>query len=312
MIESPDLDRTGALLRKVFPHNEHFADERYLHWWYRTNPYGNAIEHDMDEDANRIAHTAYVPNRFVDAGNRDAPPMIGALSCDSAVDPDLQRGGVFKKFQNEASELATAAGIEFGFGCANWNSLVVFQKHLGWRHVQPLPVKVLLPLPGAHAETKSLALDGSANANQLLDEVVADIDRFSAAGLHAAGNSSWYQWRTSSPTNAFSLHVSEAAAILTTRVIHARIPVAVIVRSIARGTTTDRAMRPLVRAACRHHRAPIALHVGFNYALRIDGFTPPRKALPSPLHMCVKSLQPHIDQDALEFSTYELLDFDAY
>ncbi|MGB2758171.1 MAG: hypothetical protein WBD02_10990 [Acidimicrobiia bacterium] len=312
MNDQPDLDASYALLRKVFPDNEHFQDDRYLSWWYRDNPYGAGIEHDLDEAGTRIAHTAYVPNRFVDiAAPPESNPLRGALSCDSAVDPDLQRGGVFKKFQNEASVAASASGLEFGYGCANWNSLVVFQKHLGWRHVQPLPVKVLVPTPTRNMPT-SFALDADGIASSLFQTVVADLDIHAAPGLHSEGNLDWYRWRCSSPTTRFSMHTSEDAAIITTRVKHGGIPVAVIVRTIARRSDTTTSLRPLIAAACKHHRAPLALYVGFNHAFAVRGITPPRKMLPSPLHMCVKSLQPHIDQDTLNFSSYELLDFDAY
>ncbi len=307
-----DLDSTHRLLRRVFPHNEHFQHDRYLQWWYRENPYGSGIEHDLDEDGVRVAHTAYVPNRFTDIATPTSPPLRGALSCDSAVDPDHQRSGLFRQFQTGASEAAAAGGMQFGYGCANWNSLVVFQKHLGWRHVQPLPVRILIPTPGRRTAVESIALDEAGRAHPTFAEVISDIDTHAAPGLHTEGNQEWYEWRCASPSNAFTLHAAADAACITTRVRERGVPITVIVRTISRNLHNRKAWKPLVRAACRYHRTPLAIYVGFNEAFDFRGITPPRKLLPSPLHMCVKSLQPEIDQDALQFGTYELLDFDAY
>jgi hypothetical protein len=44
----------------------------------------------------------------------------------------------------------------------------------------------------------------------------------------------------------------------------------------------------------------------------VRGLRPPRRLLPAPLNLIVKSLDPALPQDEMALDTYEFLDMDAY
>ena len=51
---------------------------------------------------------------------------------------------------------------------------------------------------------------------------------------------------------------------------------------------------------------------GWNRWVRVRGLAPPRRLLPAPLNLIVRSLDDGIDQDSFVLDTYEFLDMDAY
>ena len=66
-------------------------------------------------------------------------------------------------------------------------------------------------------------------------------------------------------------------------------------------------------AACRFHRAPLAVYAGFNSRVRIGGVPVPVRLRPSPLNLILKSFDPAVvDQADFELSTFEFLDGDLY
>jgi hypothetical protein len=91
------------------------------------------------------------------------------------------------------------------------------------------------------------------------------------------------------------------------------VPFAVIVKLFPRGARRGPlSAARIVTAACRHHRAPAAIHGGTNEHVVVRGFEPPKRVRPSPLFWLVQTLQDADDQDAVRISTYEFLDVDAF
>src|SRR5690606_39704490 len=91
------------------------------------------------------------------------------------------------------------------------------------------------------------------------------------------------------------------------------VPMAVLLKLLPRngdGRVLDG--RAAVAAVAHHHRAAGVVYAGWNRWVRVRGVAPPRRILPAPLNLIVKSLDPAIDQDAFTLDTYEFLDMDAY
>ena len=65
-----DLSPTTGLLDAELP-DVRFRDDQYLAWLYEQNPYGPAIQRNVDEDGVRVAHYALIPQWYRD---RDKDP----------------------------------------------------------------------------------------------------------------------------------------------------------------------------------------------------------------------------------------------
>ena len=85
---------------------------------------------------------------------------------------------------------------------------------------------------------------------------------------------------------------------------------AVLLKVFAATQLSDRTCSALVRAACRFHRAPLALHVGLNDLAGFRGIALPERLRPSPLNLIHRSLETPARRASIV--RFELLDFDAY
>jgi hypothetical protein len=79
-----------------------------------------------------------------------------------------------------------------------------------------------------------------------------------------------------------------------------------------RGDGTVLSTRAAITEVCRHHRTPGVVYAGWNRWAPVRGIAPPRRFLPAPLNLIVKSLDPTLPQDEMTLDTYEFLDMDAY
>jgi hypothetical protein len=121
------------------------------------------------------------------------------------------------------------------------------------------------------------------------------------------------RWRLARPDVDYVLHVSPEIVGVSMRTVQRGVPAAVIVKLFPRGDRRGPLSGArIVAAACRRHRAPVAIYGGTNEHVVVRGFEPPKRLRPSPLFWLVQTLQDDDDQDALRISTYEFLDVDAF
>jgi hypothetical protein len=83
-----------------------------------------------------------------------------------------------------------------------------------------------------------------------------------------------------------------------------------LLKVFATGVLSASRRRAVVRAACRFHRAPVALHVGLNQHVSLSGLPLPKRLRESPLNLIFRDL----DETPRPASivNFEFLDFDAY
>jgi hypothetical protein len=109
------------------------------------------------------------------------------------------------------------------------------------------------------------------------------------------------------------VHVSAEVVAVSTRAKLGRLPVAVVLKVLPRHRA-----RPVVSgagavaAACRYHRAPVAVYAGFNRSVHLRGVSPPRRLQPSPLNLIYRSLSHEAPKETFRLDTFEFLDMDAY
>jgi hypothetical protein len=307
-----DLDRNTELLDAELP-SHRFVDSRYLHWLYHENPYGDAIQRSVDDDAGtRVGHYALVPQRF-----RNAEGVVpAAFSLNAVVRSGGQRKGLFTQMGLEIYDEASAAGWLLTTGVCNEKSIGAVVKYMGWKWPGPLPVKVAVPLSIASKEARgvvSRTIDADYLASDEFEVLAAGLDSSPVAQWTNSYTAEYLRWRLACPSTTYSLHVSDELVAITTTDKRAGVPAAVVLKLLPRdGRAGPLRADAIVSAACRFHRAPYAVYAGFNAHVTLRGVQPPRKLQPSPLNLIIRSLSPTVDQGPLMIDTFEFLDMDAY
>ena len=304
----PDLVASTDLLAAELP-DERFVDDRYLRWLYLENPLGAAIQRSTDQDGQRVAHYAIVPQTYRDRNG----PVPAAFSLNAVVREGHQRAGHFRTNGLSIYEEAPAHGMRFVIGVSNEKSTGAVVKYMGWRLVGPLPVRVLHPGRRTEADVRHIPIDRAMLASDWFADVAGDLDDHPADGLTNRYDLASLRWRLSCPHTDYHLHVGEHIVAVSTRSSLGPLPAAVILKLLPRGAGSIGApTSALVGSVLRHHRAGFGVYAGFNRHLGVRGVQPPRRFQPSPLNLIVRSFDPGWDQDTLRLDTFEFLDMDAY
>lgn len=303
---STDDLATGRLLADVFPGSRIGAAD-YLRWLYRESPTGEVVETNIDDDAGRSAHYAVVPQRFA---TRERGITVG-LSLNTAVSERARGGGVFTRIAEQTIAAARAQGYDAIVGVANANSTPGFLRRLGFTLIASLPATVMVPRPGGGpvVETVSPAqLDAIGDVG--VAELLASVHR-PARGIEPVWTAESLAWRLAAPGARYAVHRLPGALAVSTSERRSGIDVAVILTMLADHDLDRSEVDAIVRAACRRHRAPFALHAGVHAGADIRGVPLPRRLRPSPLNLIFRWLDP--DQLAApHLGRFEFLDFDAY
>ncbi len=295
---------TAALLAEVFP-GARVSRPDYLVWLYEESPFGQAIETNLDDELGRAGHYAVVPI----AMTRDGVPFAGALSLNTAVHERARGGGTFVRLADETYVKASRQGICGVVGVGNANSTHGFVKRLGFELVMALPATVLIPTPGPRAGVRSEWVSQAAFAG---DGVAADLTPLLAPpkhGLSRLWTPDTLRWRLSNPTAQYALHRTPDALSVSCRDQRHGVDVAILLKIFAAAELPGQTRRALVRAACRFHRTPIALHVGFSDLVRFQGVSLPTRLREQPLNLIYRVLD---ESDWSPITRFEFLDFDAY
>lgn len=298
------IEATAALLEQVFP-GTRVSRPDYLSWLYEQNPFGAVVETNLDDEQGRAGHYAVTPLEL----SFDRTSRRAGLSLNTAVHERARGGGVFVRLATDTFAAAREQGVEVVIGVANANSTPGFLRRLEFELVTPLPATVLLPSPGRDplrsgwANDDAFALGGlAADVERLLEPVGEGIEpRWTAESL---------RWRLSAPSSRYALHRGDDVLIVSTVDRRKRVPVAVLLAIFASDPLDGAAARAAVRAACRFHRAPLALHVGVNANVGFRGVPLPDRLRESPLNLIYRDLSGA--RRSGEFQRLEFLDFDAY
>lgn len=303
------LRRDTELLDAELP-DPRFRDESYLRWLYHQNPHGDGIAESVDDDGVRVAHYALVPQEYRD---RDGPASF-AFSLNAVTRSGIQRKGYFTSISRRLFERAADQGVRVVVGVSNENSTPPVVEKLGWRLYCPLPVRVVPRPLRAPDGWRSIDVDDAYLASAGLDVDLAGLDDMPADGWTNRYTVEHLRWRLASPNGpGFTVHLGPDVVAVSTASNVGPVPMAVLLKLLPRsGVTGVVDAGAAVAAACRHHGAPACVYAGWNRWARVRGLKPPRRLLPAPLNLIVKSLDDRIDQDRFVLDTYEFLDMDAY
>lgn len=304
-MKTGSITTTATLLSEVFP-GLTIARSDYLDWLYQESPFGQVVEANCDDEHGRVGHYALTPILLT----RDGVDHAGGLSLNTAVHERARGGGIFTKLASEAIADAQAQGAKAIVGVANANSTPGFLRHLEFELVRPLPASVLVPTPGSRDGINSAWLDPAAfgaadlvaSSEGLLNvPVVGEARRWTAGTL---------RWRLARPGSRYALHWGRDLLAVSCRDIRHGVHVAILLKVFAAAPLSARRSRAIVRAACRLHRAPLALHIGVSDLAAFSGLALPSPLRESPLNLIYRSLEEPRRPSAIV--RFELLDFDAY
>lgn len=128
----PSLERSGVLSYVELFDRCFSGDAKlsaaYLDWQYLQNPDGRVIGTDAMDGERLAAHYSVIPRTFQFAGEQ----IAGALSVNTATDPEYQGRGLFVCLAEETYAAAARQGVRFIIGVANANSVGAFARRLGF------------------------------------------------------------------------------------------------------------------------------------------------------------------------------------
>ncbi|HEX4339613.1 MAG TPA: hypothetical protein VH062_27085 [Polyangiaceae bacterium] len=303
-----DLDDTARLLHEVFPIAK-FEDARYLEWFYRRNPTGAAIEIDRVEDDLRLGHVGGIPQEY----HSTATTRMSVFPLNLAV-AESGRGRGLMTEMNEAcfEEARRRYGIDMMVAMPNAASTRGYTGRLRFRLVGPLPVVLCPPVWPSTVVVESHHVTADYLASPGFDRLAESLSYAPGPALSHRWTAALLRWRLASPASSYAVHASDRAVIVTTVERRAGIPVAVVVKTFRRGEPGRVDANGVVAAACRFHRAPVALYGGFSAATRIIGVPLPDRLRPAPLNLCVRRFDDRDDSPDPRLDTFEMFDFDPF
>ena len=312
-----DLDATAALLAAEHPDRECFRTPGYLEWLYLANPVGTAVQQSVDRRGQRTAHFALLPQHWA-SGTDTRDFCVGVNAVTRA---GSGRAHFIALLRRGMREMLQERGVVAGFGVTNESSTALTVTRTGIGHMGSLPVLVRPVLPGGRGVTTH---DVTAEwlAGEDLPALVASVVAPTAPGWTQVWSVENLRWRLANPAARYRVHVHPDALAVTTRMVHRRVPVTVILKLLARTPSPSPGVGAALAAqACRRDRSLGAVYVGFNDRVAFRGMGVPRRLSPSPLNLLffradqasaavgIEVPEPPIDDVTL--NCFELLDFDA-
>lgn len=307
--EQLEHDRNTALLNQELP-DERFQDGAYLRWLYDENPHGPGIWESVDDDdGTRLAHYALIPQVW----RNDEGPQPFVFSLNAVTHKRAQKGGHFKKLGDTIYARAQAAGMKGILAVPNANSTPAAIKYWKYEFLMQMPVSWVLPRPSRGAT--SHWVDDELLASDRFDQLITELDDHPAAGWTCSYTPEYLRWRLSQPHARYALHETREVVGVSAVSDYRGLPITVIIKLFPKAgvdTSSPVSGAPVVAAACRHHRTPVALYSGFNARVRLPGVGLPLRIRPVPLNLIYKELSEDVPQQGFELDTYEFLDMDAF
>jgi hypothetical protein len=304
-----DRDEAAEILLQVMG-DERFRGTEYLDWLYGDQPIGTTVEVVVRDDAGRpVAHGAAIPQEL----RRDDREARFVEIVNAAVIPNSQGQNIFASEILNHVPFVLAQNCVGGFGVTNERSTVpgVSMDGLGATLVRPLPVKLCAP-SWRRPAARTIDVTPSFRASAEFDELTADLDDFPVTDWVQRFTPDVLRWRLARPNVTYALHVTGNVVGVSLRAEAKGMPIALILKLLPRGGSRGPLpSQEIITAACRHHRAPIAVYAGFNAHVPVRGFDVPRRYLPKPLNLLFLTLS-ELDPADFRFDTFEFLDFDAF
>ena len=178
------------------------------HWKHTLNPFGRSIVLVATDDDRVAAVRAFMRWRLT---TRDGGELSCVRAVDTAVHPDFQRRGLFRRLNEAAIEIARDDGVDLVFNTPNAQSRPGYLKQ-GWRDVGPIGVMIR---PGlrifARRSDGKLPDPDEVLPGATLAINLSGVDR-PALGLRTVRSEAYRRWRFEQHPTATYLRVDEAGS----------------------------------------------------------------------------------------------------
>lgn len=115
----------------------HFTKEGFIRR-YINNPSGRVLSFNAFDGDKMVAHYACIPTKMVIDGH----VSLGMLSMATVTHPDYRGRGLFRMLAGMTYSYGAENGYEFVIGVANANSFPGFIKHLNFKFIAQLELKI--------------------------------------------------------------------------------------------------------------------------------------------------------------------------
>lgn len=300
-----DLVATARLLNEVFAPAPPFGTEE-LDWYYYLNPAGPASVGEAFDGDRKVGNYTLIPLDFDHPDGRTA--RLG-LGVDLSVHPDARGTGAYRRTVEHSYAQGLSDGLDGILGVANAQSAPRMAETMGWRRLDPLPVRLLWsagrPLQARQFDVSDSVSD--ADLEELLPENPAPGPHFTTRWTPTL-----LAWRLRKPRITYRLHVTDEMLAVSTRTKMFGLPFAVILKTLPRHRTASVSSVRLAATVGLSHRTPLVVHWGTSTVMSPRGVRLPRERMPSPLELVLHGLSDGFDRDGFELSGFEFLDFDGY
>lgn len=271
-----------------------FSDKRFVHpeffsWLYDQNPVGGAIciTHTG------IAHFACIPQQYI----QGTTFVETGLVLNAAVTQSMREKGIFRQLLLQMIDETGSAGMTHILAVTNNFSTNAFLKYGGFQLIKPLPVRIGFFLKKCKAsKVKEIPPEDI----KLSQNIRADYEQH--------WTNSIAQWRLAAPHRQYRTFTRGETCIVIMETHYAKIKVGVILKVWTSSPLSSHEINSTLREIAGYLKTPFLLYGGFNKNFTMRGINIPRKLLPSPLNLLVKSL----NATSFKLSVFELLDFDGY
>lgn len=137
--KNSDLEKEQILklMKKVYPNSE-LSTSEYFDWQYRNGPYGIAtILLAKDDDDSIIGIEPILPMKLY-VNNK---VTLSSLSCNSVVDPDFRKRGIFSRLVSNILKIIEKKEISTIYGIPNIKSYNIFMRN-GFDEINQLPLLI--------------------------------------------------------------------------------------------------------------------------------------------------------------------------
>jgi hypothetical protein len=139
-----DIPSIVRLLKKTIGESLVPKSEGYWRWKHLDNPFGRSLVYVATDKDVIVGVRAFMRWKFLKSGET----VQAVRAVDTAVDPDYQRMGLFKKLNSLLIEEAMQENLAFIFNTPNEKTRSGNLK-MGWQIVGKLPISVTCPSLGA-------------------------------------------------------------------------------------------------------------------------------------------------------------------
>jgi len=344
LYQPDDFAGVRALYETVFGK---IRSREWFEWRYDT-PYVDGPQVVVAERAGTVVGAEpFITFRFEMGGSTE----LAVQPADAMVHPDDRRQGLLTRMTEFALEYYTARAPSFVFNFPNRQAVDAYRK-LGWREVPSVTTDIRVQNPGRFLPTGHSALGRAvgSGARRLLHALYASfephggdsgltIDRHREVpsttlamlyerdvpdALHAKRDAAFFEWRLGNPDWSTTSYVARrrgepvAAMVTVTETINDCTFTKVLEALPMGGDGVEGAMRQLLAAICREHRASDVLKMAHpttpRSVSRPFGFLrsdlPPLSWATSESTMVVRPLDP--DGESWTVGGRTLTDWDAW